>query len=699
MMFPALWSEARTAALVNHLWQSTVVVLIAWLLTQILRGNQARTRYGVWMVASVKFLLPFSLLISAGERLRRAVAAPIGRGALAAVIEQITQPFPQTASPAAESYFSNPPFPPAHHAERLPAILFAVWLCGFLAIVFCWAHGWWQIRSAVRASSLVKVLGKISVLSSPRRLEPGVFGIVRPVLLLPEKITHRLSEPQLKAIFTHEMCHIRRRDNLTAAIHMVVEAIFWFHPAVWWINSRLLEERERACDEAVLQSGSAAQLYAESILDVCKFYVETPLACMSGVTGSDLNRRIVRIMTDQVARQLDFTRILLLGMAVIAAILGPVFFGLVHITPVRAQSPAENPAQSLADTWQGTLHAGRDLRTVIKISKADGGGYKAVFYSIDQGGAPLPVTKITLEGTTVKMSLTSIGGTYEGKLSADGKSIAGNWSQGPSPLALNLTRATPETEWPIPAPPPKLPPMDANASPSFEVATIKPTKPDEQGKAFLVRGRRFQTINVSLNEMISFAYGVHSKQVIGAPDWAGSDKFDIDAQPDGEGAPSDKQWKGMLQKLIVERFKLTFHRDKKELSVYALSVAKTGQKLTKSEGDPNGLPGLFFQGLGDLHVTNANMADFAGLMQEAVLDRPVLDQTGLNGRFDFTLKWTPDDSQFGGMGAKIPPPTDSANAPPALYTAIQEQIGLKLDATKAPAEVLVIDHVEKPSEN
>jgi uncharacterized protein (TIGR03435 family) len=93
------------------------------------------------------------------------------------------------------------------------------------------------------------------------------------------------------------------------------------------------------------------------------------------------------------------------------------------------------------------------------------------------------------------------------------------------------------------------------------------------------------------------------------------------------------------------------------------------------------------------------MSDFAGLMQEAVLDRPVLDQTGLNGRFDFHLKWTPDDSQFGGMGAKIPPPTDNATAPPGLYTAIQEQIGLKLDATKALAEVLIIDHVEKPSEN
>jgi len=415
--------------------------------------------------------------------------------------------------------------------------------------------------------------------------------------------------------------------------------------------------------------------------------------------GYSQSPRMVKVMAQRVSRKLPFSRKLWLNLGAVAAIAAPVFFCLVGTPPAWAQSATDNPTQNIADTWQGTLHAGRDLRTVVKISKADGGGYKAVFYSIDQGGDGIPVTKITLDGTTVKMSLTAIGGTYEGKLSADGKSIAGNWSQGPNPLPLNLTRATPETEWTIPAPAPKLPPMDANASPSFEVATIKPSKPDDQRKAFLVRGRRFQTINVSLSEMISFAYGVHSKQVIGAPDWAGSDKFDIDAQPDGEGAPSDKQWKGMLQKLIVERFKLTFHRDKKELSVYVLSVGKTGQKLTKSAGDPNGLPGLFFGGLGDLHVTNANMADFVGLMQQAVLDRPVLDQTGLTGRFDFTLKWTPDDSQFGGMGAKIPPPTDSANAPPALYTAIQEQVGLKLDATKAPAEVLVIDHVEKPSEN
>jgi uncharacterized protein (TIGR03435 family) len=520
------------------------------------------------------------------------------------------------------------------------------------------------------------------------------------VLLLPDNISDRLSAPQLNTIIAHEMCHVRRRDNLTAAIHMVVQAAFWLHPAVWWIKGRLLEERERACDEAVLQSGNEAQLYAESILNVCKFYVESPLACMSGVTGSDLKRRIVRIMTEQVARKLDFSRKVILCVAGIAAVTVPVLFGVVRITQVRAQAVGENPAQNIADTWQGTLHAGQDLRTVVKISKADDGGYTAVFYSIDQGGAVIPVTKITLDGTTVKMSITMIGGTYEGKLSPDGKSITGTWSQGQNPLPLNLTRATPETEWTIPPPPPKLPPMDVNASPTFEVATIKPSKPDEQRKAIIVQGRRMHIINQPLSAMISFSYGVQAKQIVGLPAWADTDKYDIDAEPDGEGMPNDKQWKGMIQKLIVERYKFTFHQDKRELPVYVLSVAKTGPKLTKSEGDPNGLPGLFFRGRpGDLGVRNATMADFVGLLQGAVLDRPVVDQTGLSGRFDFTLNWTPDDSQFAGMGAKIPPPTDSANAPPSLYTAIQEQIGLKLDATKAPADVIVIDHVEKPSEN
>lgn len=299
----------------------------------------------------------------------------------------------------------------------------------------------------------------------------------------------------------------------------------------------------------------------------------------------------------------------------------------------------------------------------------------------------------------MKMSITAIGGTYEGELSADGNSIVGDWRQGPNPLPLTYSRATPATEWTIPTPPPPIPPMAADANPSFEVATIKPSKPDDQRKAFIVNGNQFHIINQPLTQIISFAFDVQAKQVIGLPDWAESDKYDIDGKPDGEGAPSGKQWKIMIQKLLADRFKLAFHKDKKELSVYVLSVSKTGEKMTKNDSNPNGLPGLFFQGLGKLNVRNALMTDFTGLMQSAVLDRPVVDQTGLTGRFDFTLNWTPDDSQFGGMGARIPPPTDVADAPPNLYTAIQEQIGLKLEATKAPADVMVIDHVEKPSAN
>ncbi len=157
--------------------------------------------------------------------------------------------------------------------------------------------------------------------------------------------------------------------------------------------------------------------------------------------------------------------------------------------------------------------------------------------------------------------------------------------------------------------------------------------------------------------------------------------------------PSGKQWRGMTQKLMADRFKLAFHREMKELPVYVLSVGGTSLKLTR--GDPNGVPILHFGAFGTLHATDATMADFTFYMQWTVLDRPVVDQTGLEGRFDFDLIWKPDDSQFAGLEAKVPPVADA----PPLCTAIQEQIGLKLDGTRVPLEVFVIDHVERPSEN
>jgi uncharacterized protein (TIGR03435 family) len=475
---------------------------------------------------------------------------------------------------------------------------------------------------------------------------------------------------------------------------MVVEAIFWFHPAVWWIETRLLEEREQACDEVVLQSGNEADVYAESILIVCKICVESPLACVAGVAGSDLKRRIVRIMTERVARNLDLSRKLLLVLAATLAISVPVVFGLVHIKQANAQASAGNPAQDIAGIWQCTLHAGLDLRGVFQISKAAGGGYKGVFYAIDQAETPFPVTGITLDGGNVKISLTDMGAVFEGKLSPDGMSIAGTLNQLSFTHPLTLNRATPETAWKIPK---QEEPMAADADPSFVNATFKPSNPEDPSRGLAVQFGHLAVANITLSDLFSLAYAINPKQIIGAPDWIHTDKFDIAAQVNAKGRPNDRQLQSMVRKLLADRFHLSLHRDTRELVVYALSTAGSGPKLARSTADPKQSPSLLFQDLGKLKVINGSMQDLVNVMQFGVLDRPVVDRTAIKGRYDFTLNWTPDDSQFPGSGVTIPH-LAGASAPPPLSTAIQEQIGLKLEATRAPIEALVIDHVEKPQE-
>ena len=358
-------------------------------------------------------------------------------------------------------------------------------------------------------------------------------------------------------------------------------------------------------------------------------------------------------------------------------------------------------AQDLTGTWQGALQAGgRELRLVFKIAN-DAGVPKAVLYSIDQGGQAMAASAVAVQGTTVRISIAALGATFEGKLDAGAGTLTGTFTQAgaPAPMSLNLKRAIGDAAWTIPEPPAQLKPMAADAVPAFEVATIKPSNPETPGKLFAVRGRNLSTVNTTLADLITFAYGLHAKQITAAPEWVASEKFDISGQPDGDGQPNQQQWKTMVQKLLAERFKLAFHRDSKELAVYAITVDKAGPKLTKSEGDPNGLPSMLFPRLGVLPARNASMADFASVMQAAVLDRPVVDQTKLAGKFDFTLTWTPDESQFGGMGVRVPAPSGDAAAPPGLTTAMPEQLGLRLESTKAPVDVIVVDRVEKPSDN
>ncbi len=266
------------------------------------------------------------------------------------------------------------------------------------------------------------------------------------------------------------------------------------------------------------------------------------------------------------------------------------------------QAPAQNSSNGLTSVspkdvlgiWQGTLHAGRDLRTEIKITQAGAGEYKATLYSIDQGGQPIGANKTTFESGVLTYSIDAINGKYEGKMSADGKTIVGTWTQGPNSLALTLERTTPDNAWPIPEP---IKPMAADAHPTLEVATIKPTPAGRPGKLYSFQGSDFKTYGTDMNDLIAFAYGLQAKQIIGAPDWFTSDAFDIDGKPDVPGRPSLKQESEMIQKLLADRCALKFHHEQRELSVYAIRVASGGPKMTKSTAGPDdpsgfGLPGF-----------------------------------------------------------------------------------------------------------
>jgi len=325
-----------TTALVNHLWQSTVVVLAAAVVVRALHRNQARVRHAVWLTASLKFLVPFSMMISLGAAFAwRSAPTPAGAAAPAFVetIQTITEPF--AGLPATPGHVDLPQTPAAISG---PAVLGLVWLGGCLVVIAMRLRGWLKVRAALRASTataLSGVDGSLDVRATPGLLEPGVVGIWRPVLLLPVGLESALTSTQLHAVVVHETHHIRRRDNLTSAMHMVVEAVFWFHPLVWWVGARLIDERERACDEYVIASGATPVAYAEAILNVCKQYVESPVACVAGVTGSDLRARVSTIMSGNVGATLSAVRKIALTIVAVAALAVPLVTGMLT-APVRA---------------------------------------------------------------------------------------------------------------------------------------------------------------------------------------------------------------------------------------------------------------------------------------------------------------------------------------------------------------------------
>jgi bla regulator protein BlaR1 len=596
-----LWN-ASAPAIGNHLWQSTLFACIAALLTLAFRNNRAGTRYALWLAASLKFLIPFALLINIGGRLASYRVAGNAPAALYSAVEQFSQPFAYPVAPAVPHF-------PAAAISQSPAhflpILLPIWLCGSILVLGIWFARWRRISAAVRratplaAGSESEIFSRlqsndglrnpIEIVSSATSIEPGLFGIFRPVLLWPQSMSARLTEAQTEAILAHELCHARRRDNLTAALHMFVEAAFWFHPMTWWLGARLVDDRERACDEQVVDSGREPQIYAESILKVCEFCVESPLSCVPGVSGADLKRRITRIMARRGTRELNFPRKLLLTAACVLAIAAPILAGAFSLSPRRVTAAAQSST---------TL------------------GYASV-------------------------------------------SIAPHVSGGDNVMLM------------------------------FGVG-------------------EFDSKNASLQQVMRVAYGVEDDRIIGAPSWLSSEKYDVvakEANPEGGNPQKDLdqdagEQKRMLQSMLAERLKLAVHRETREIPTYALIIAAGGPKLEDSDpGAPHPEWHKARDGVARWGVWmdgNAVVGQGIGVAPllfhlSRVLHRTVVDETGLSGTYDFRLK-LPD-----GVGPGIDNPVPPASADPTIVLAVEQQLGLKLELRTVPLEVIVIDHVERPS--
>jgi bla regulator protein BlaR1 len=607
--FSSLWKELAPA-LGDHLWQSTVVALVAALLTLALRKNHARARYWIWLAASLKFLVPFSWFVALGNRLAWRSPAATATTALYYTVEEISRPFTQSAT--VPERWTLPSASPTH---LLPPVLIAIWLGGFLTVLGGWCVRWRRISAEVQKATLLVqgreaealrgmergagITSPVELRLSRSTLEPGIFGILRPVLLWPEGISQRLDDSQLQAVIAHELWHVRRRDNLAAVFHMLVEAIFWFHPLVWWLGARLFEERERACDEEVIQAGSERQTYAESILKVCEFCVGSPLACVSGVTGADLKKRMVHIMSEQVAGKLDLTRRLLLSAVAAAVIAAPLVFGIFHATTVRAQSQDENAASTSGATASATI-------------------------------TPSELNTPTYAGSKTHMTRMMIG------------------------------------------------------------------------------PKGFDARNVTLRALIQEAYQVQANQVIGGPDWLDTAAFDVDvktrnsnasdANPEKLIAENVALSRTMLQALLADRAKLALHSATKDLETYSLTVADNGPKLQPApagQSDELKEQGAMHMGRQQMRMQidgnqvygigaqSTPLDDFAQQLSRQV-GAPVINKTGLHGRYDFNLQWSDANGSLNASG-------------PSLADAVQEQLGLKLEPQKAPMQVLVIDHIEKPA--
>lgn len=611
------WNSMAFALAFTHIWQSTAFAVGVWTLTLAMRDRAARFRFSLWMAASIKFLVPFALLVALGSRWPGTDSRPSPDPRFYAVVQQIEKPF--AAVP-----FQTPDLPITSHGvadwRRISILLLGVWLIGSFLMLARLARQWWVAHSLVKDSSplehgrevdvwdrtIVKarIRKPVSIIGIRKGVEPGIFGVRRPVLMWPLGLSQILSDTEIVAIMAHECEHVRRRDNLTVLIQTFVEVFFWFNPMVWLIGEKMIDERERACDERVLE-GAEPRTYADCILKVCAFCLESSLPCVAGVSGSELRKRVLRIAKHRSSKPLGVGPRIGFIIAAISAIALPIGFGAV-------------------------------------------------------GGQSLPEQKKT-------------------------------------------------QTWQLPAPP--VPPSDSELTlPTFEVSTVKPSKGDEPSST-LFTPDSVQIVNIPLISILCTGFRTQLSNIFGAPAWVSKRPFNIEAKVDPEEAAKlaslnlDAR-RAMLLPLVVERFHLKYHLEKREVTIYSLVVAKGGIKMKEitpaAPGSKEASQPSFLLNMGPGRVeSNGTPLAFLALRLSDEVGKTVVDHTGLSGKYAFVLEWTPESNLDSGSAAgesrsQTDPVTTSASS---VFTALQEELGLRLEPKKQLGDVVVIDSIEMPTEN
>lgn len=352
-----------------------------------------------------------------------------------------------------------------------------------------------------------------------------------------------------------------------------------------------------------------------------------------------------------------------------------------------SQVPGNIPG-TIFGTWQAMPSDNGLGRVVVRIAKNDDGTLHGMLIFIDRGSSGPPLHPITFNPLELSFSIANI--DYRGRLSADTNSIEGTWTQGGESHPVSFARATPATLWTYSGPAP-LPAMAADANPGFEVATIKPSR---GGNGYGMRGHEFHGTNLSAVGLIKIAYNLRDRQVIGGPDWMTEDKFDITGEPDAPGKPSDDQMRTMVRKLLEDRFGLKAHTEQRDFAVYALTVDKPPAKVTPSDPTPDAHTSIYTKTTpdGDTSAQFAwfTMADLANLLMNFIQSRQIVDETGLKGQFDFTLTLP---------NSALHPGTGPVDAPDDAFARAIAPLGLKFVPKHESLEVIVVDHIDKPSAN